>query len=209
MANLNVEQLRKLAIDAGVPQAGTAEINLYGTDDLPYLMAAVALAESGGNPTAHNAKPPDDSYGLWQINMLGKLGPERRRKLGIQSNTELFNPATNARAMRMILDEQGLKAWSVTHGGPNSAAARKIKELKAGGAPVDQHPGTVTSPGDIAGKIGEGINSVTDVLMKALVNFGVIAVAITLIVLGFVVLMGQGQAKRLTKLAGTAAKVVK
>src|SRR3982750_492240 len=105
MANLNVEQLRKLAIDAGVPQAGTAEINLYGTDDLPYLMAAIALAESNGNPTAHNAVPPDDSYGLWQINMRGKLGPARRQAFGIQSNTELFDPTKNARAMKKILDD--------------------------------------------------------------------------------------------------------
>jgi hypothetical protein len=68
----------------------------------PQLAAAVAMAESGGNANAHNALPPDDSYGLWQINMRGTLGPDRRKKLGITSNSQLYDPATNARAMVMI-----------------------------------------------------------------------------------------------------------
>lgn len=78
----------------------------------PVLMSAIAMAESGGNPRAHNAIPPDNSYGLWQINMLGSLGPARRKQYGISSNSQLFDPATNARAAAMILKGQGLKAWS-------------------------------------------------------------------------------------------------
>lgn len=66
------------------------------------IAVAVAIAESGGNPNAHNARPPDDSYGLWQINMLGSLGPQRRAALGISSNSQLFDPSVNARAMAMI-----------------------------------------------------------------------------------------------------------
>lgn len=69
---------------------------------------AVALGESGGNPNAHNDKPPDDSYGLWQINMLGNLGPSRRERFGLKSNAELFNPIKNATAM-----------WSISSGGSN------------------------------------------------------------------------------------------
>jgi hypothetical protein len=42
------------------------------------VAVAIALAESGGNPAAHNPVPPDDSWGLWQINMRGHLGPVRR-----------------------------------------------------------------------------------------------------------------------------------
>jgi Lysozyme like domain len=82
-------------------------------DDLLVTMVAIARAESGWDPAAHNAKPPDDSYGLWQINMLGKMGPERREKLGIESNDALFDPATNARAAMLIHKQQGLRAWSV------------------------------------------------------------------------------------------------
>jgi hypothetical protein len=71
------------------------------------------MAESSGNPRAHNSTPPDNSYGLWQINMIGNLGPARRQQLGISSNEQLFDPATNAKAAKMIKDSQGWNAWTV------------------------------------------------------------------------------------------------
>lgn len=74
------------------------------------VAAAVAMAESGGNPNAHNAKPPDDSYGLWQINMIGSMGPARRAQFGISSNSALFDPLTNARAAVKI--SNGGASWS-------------------------------------------------------------------------------------------------
>lgn len=60
------------------------------------------MAESSGETTRHNAIPPDNSYGLWQINMIGSMGPDRRKKLGISSNEQLYDPGTNARAMMMV-----------------------------------------------------------------------------------------------------------
>ena len=42
-----------------------------------------------------------------------KLGEERRGKLQLKDNDELFNPAVNVRAAKMIFDEQGYDAWSV------------------------------------------------------------------------------------------------
>jgi hypothetical protein len=66
------------------------------------VAVAVALAESGGNPNAHNPIPPDNSYGLWQINMIGSLGPARRSMLGIASNDALYDPGVNARAMAIL-----------------------------------------------------------------------------------------------------------
>lgn len=78
---------------------------------------AIAYAESGGNPRAHNPRAPDDSYGLWQINMRGDLGPARRQQFGIASNDQLYDPATNARAMFAI--SGGGKNWRpwTTYGG--------------------------------------------------------------------------------------------
>ena len=80
-------------------------------------MTAIALAESGGKSGAHNTKYPDNSYGLWQINMLDEpgymLGEERRKQFGLKSNDELFNPVTNAKAAYAILKQQGFGAWSV------------------------------------------------------------------------------------------------
>ena len=84
-------------------------------DKIP-TMVAIALAESGGRSDVRNNNPKtgDDSYGLWQINMLGDLGPERRRQYGIESNDELKDPVKNAKAAKYILERGGgLPAWSV------------------------------------------------------------------------------------------------
>lgn len=94
--------LKALAKNAGFP------------DSLLDTMARIALAESGGNPSAHNgnAGTGDNSYGLWQINMIGPLGANRRAALRIASNDQLYDPATNARAAHYIYSTQGLNAWT-------------------------------------------------------------------------------------------------
>ena len=80
-------------------------------------IAAISLAESGGNPMAHNPRYPDNSYGLMQVNMLDepgyRLGAERRQRYGLRSNDQLFDPLTNMKAAKDIYDSQGLGAWSV------------------------------------------------------------------------------------------------
>jgi Lysozyme like domain len=78
------------------------------------IATAIAQAESSGNPRAHNPVPPDDSFGLWQINMIGTLGPARRQQFGIASNDELFEPLTNARAAHSVFStsERGFRQWS-------------------------------------------------------------------------------------------------
>src|SRR3954464_4278597 len=89
--------------------AGHAK-NVGVTGENLAIAVAVALAESQGNTLAHNAIPPDNSYGLWQINMLGGLGPARRKEFGISTNDALYDPAVNARAMFKI--SGGGKVWS-------------------------------------------------------------------------------------------------
>jgi hypothetical protein len=71
---------------------------------------AVAMAESGGNKMSHNTNRStgDNSYGLFQINMLGGMGPARRQQYGLASNDALFDPDTNARV-----------AYKMSHGGSN------------------------------------------------------------------------------------------
>lgn len=88
-------------------------INAGGSAGSAPVAAAIALAESGGNPTSHNPRPPDDSYGLWQINMLGSMGPARRQQYGLKSNTDLYDPATNAR-VAVIMSNKGanFRPWS-------------------------------------------------------------------------------------------------
>jgi len=94
-----------------------AELLLQGgfTEQQVPAMLEIARRESSMNPLAlnPNANTGDLSYGLFQINMLGGMGPERRKALGLKSNEELYDPATNVRAAKYIYDMQGPQAWSV------------------------------------------------------------------------------------------------
>lgn len=81
---------------------------------------AVAMAESSGNARAHNpdASTGDNSYGLFQINMLGDMGPERRRQYGLSSNDDLFDPYVNAKvAFKMSNGGKNWKPWSTYNRG--------------------------------------------------------------------------------------------
>ncbi len=83
--------------------------------ELIPVMIAISAGESGGDAGAHNPNrnTGDNSYGLWQINMIDTLGPSRRKNLGLTDNRQLFDPLTNARAAKAIYDSQGLNAWTV------------------------------------------------------------------------------------------------
>lgn len=71
---------------------------------------AVAKKESNGRPLAFNgnANTGDSSYGVFQINMIGALGPDRREKFNLDSNADLFNPVVNAKI-----------AYHMSNGGKN------------------------------------------------------------------------------------------
>lgn len=80
----------------------------------------VMMAESGGHATSHNtnASTGDNSYGLFQINMLGSMGPARRKQYGLNSNEDLFNPDTNARvAFTMSGGGSNWSPWSTYKNG--------------------------------------------------------------------------------------------
>lgn len=73
---------------------------------------AVAKKESNGRPLAFNgnSNTGDSSYGIFQINMIGDLGPDRRDKFKLSSNAELFNPVLNAKIAFHMSD--GGEDWS-------------------------------------------------------------------------------------------------
>lgn len=64
------------------------------------LAWAIVMRESRGHPTSrnNNSTTGDNSYGLFQINMIGYLGEARREKFGITKNSDLFDPVVNAQA---------------------------------------------------------------------------------------------------------------
>lgn len=74
-------------------------------------MLAIAGRESNWMPSAFNGKPPDKSYGLFQINMIDTLGPSRRKLFGISKDEELFDPKVNIKAARLLFGSGNYKPW--------------------------------------------------------------------------------------------------
>jgi hypothetical protein len=75
---------------------------------------AVAKKESNGRPLAFNGNEStgDSSYGIFQINMIDSLGPDRRDKFELSANAELFNPVLNAQiAYHMSNGGENWIAW--------------------------------------------------------------------------------------------------
>lgn len=100
---LSMEQVATIALEA-FQAFGTAVLGVGNNpEELAAIATAIAWAESKGDALAHNQNYKiggrDDSYGLWQINMLGSMGPRRRELFKIAENDDLFDPRTNAKAM--------------------------------------------------------------------------------------------------------------
>lgn len=129
-----IQQIAGLAYGALVVAApslaATGKLN-----DVAATATAIAMAESVGNTYAHNtnAATGDDSYGLWQINMLGSMGPRRRALFGITTNEKLFDPLTNAQAMAKLYVNKGLKFtdWSTYNSGAYKKFLTQAKDAVA------------------------------------------------------------------------------
>jgi hypothetical protein len=77
---------------------------------------AVVKKESNGRPLAFNGniKTGDNSYGIFQINMIGGLGVARRDKFDLDSNKDLFDPVVNAQiAFHMSNEGSDWSSWGV------------------------------------------------------------------------------------------------
>jgi hypothetical protein len=121
------------SIEGAFNKAQLAQLwNRTGRAGDANLMAAIALAESGGDPRAHG---PPDGRGLWQIEWpvwsqtLGHLG-------------DPYNATANARMAHEVLRQQGLGAWVVY----NTGAYRQFMQRGGfvgmqGGGGVGGHAG--------------------------------------------------------------------
>ena len=83
------------------------------------IMAAVAMAESAGDPMIDTVKSGLDpekknefSIGLFQLNMIDAFLEERLKLFGIESTDELYDPTVNVIAAKRLFDQQGFGAWS-------------------------------------------------------------------------------------------------
>jgi hypothetical protein len=221
MATLTPEQIGKYAWNAG-----------FGRDAPTLARAiAVAMAESGGRTDAHNgnAGTGDNSYGLWQINMIGSMGPARRKQFGISSNEALFDPQTNANAAWKVSNEgRNWTPWSVFKNGTYTkhipAAEQAAKAVIAGTGGVanfaynmpgadlarglGQQVGEATSGLDIGGRITASVNALTGSMFKAGINVGAVLLALLLLGLGVAILMYRPIKKAtqgVAKVAGVVA----
>jgi hypothetical protein len=212
MAKLTPDQIRSYAANAG-----------FKGDDL-NIAVQVALAESGGDPGAHNATPPDDSYGLWQINMLGAMGPDRRAKFGIKDNRQLFDPATNAHAAFMIWQQQGWqKGWTTVANGKyqSKSILDKIATVfrytalgrglhstaNAPAAAGDAVSGAVASVKSSILSVTDGINNFGKNIVTA--GEAMAGVLVGILLLGVAVTLMVVNSKGVKGTVGAVAKVVK
>ena len=118
-AKLNKETLEKFSNTVYKPSQMLTDKELIkllksvGFEGKALKMAwAVAKAESNGRPMAYNGNRStgDSSYGIFQINMLGNLGDDRKEKFDLRSNVLLFDPAINAEITYYMT--QGGNDWS-------------------------------------------------------------------------------------------------
>ncbi len=114
------------------------------------VMAAVALAESGGNPRAsHRNKNGSTDRGLWQINSVH----------GYPAGSS-FQPLQNARQAVAVYHSQGFRAWSSYTNGTYRS------HLAAGVSPSGGGFGVLTS-GNFAG-VDQGVDYTGAGLVPAL-----------------------------------------
>ena len=100
----------------------------------------IAMRESNARPLAHNksTRTGDSSYGIYQINMIFDLGPERRKKFGLTSNEQLFDPVLNAQVAFLMTDGgKDFGSWGI---GPNAyRSGAGMSTLKR----LNEYPGVV------------------------------------------------------------------
>lgn len=88
---------------------------------------AIAMKESTGRPKAYNGNRAtgDHSYGIFQINMIGTLGADRREVFNLKSNNELYDPLTNVKAAYYMSNGgENWKSWDIDKSGYNGGVSK-------------------------------------------------------------------------------------
>ena len=137
----SIENLVQLALSVGFKGENAA------------IAAAIAMAESKGDPTIDTVKSGLDpqkkrefSIGLWQINMRGRIGEDRRRKFNLKDDAELYDPTTNAQVAYKISGGSNFGAWSTYSKSPYKykiylpAALEALQKLSTSSFTRSQQP---------------------------------------------------------------------
>jgi|SRR3954463_10666006 hypothetical protein len=189
-------------IAAFAKQAGVKGDNLA-------IAVAVALAESNGDTEAYNPVPPDNSYGLWQINLFGKLAAERKKQFGFKTPFELFNPALNAKAMYAISNGGvNWKPWTTYTSGKYRVYLPRGKVAAANaGVPQGQYPFLPDNPDDGGGtldNLSKAVGTLSDANTWRRVAMFLIGFSLAL----YSLMKMTGASTQLASAAKTVGKVV-
>ena len=94
---------------------------------------AIAKKESNGRPLAFNGNTltGDNSYGIFQINMINSLGEDRREKFELNHNADLFNPVTNVQiAFHMSNGGENWSSWHIGKDAYTSTSGKHFAKFK-------------------------------------------------------------------------------
>lgn len=94
---------------------------------------AIAKKESNGRPLAFNGNKltGDNSYGIFQINMINTLGEDRREKFDLDHNADLFNPVTNVEiAFHMSNGGENWSSWHIGKDAYTSTSGKHYAKFK-------------------------------------------------------------------------------
>lgn len=177
-----------------------------GSTSMAPVMAAIAMAESSGNPDARN---PSGATGLWQI-MPG---------WGKYSTTD---PNLNAQGAVHILSVQGLTAWSTYTNGAYKKFLNSSSPITSTGSTGGTSGGTSATDsswwnpstwgGAIAGGIEQGMLSAMVAILKPLLQWFIwgaqIIIGLSLIATGIFVLLQKSNAVRSLEATALKAAVV-
>lgn len=150
MATLTQGQIQAVAVAAGLPNAA--------------LMAAIAMAESGGRTDVVNSI---GCVSLWQINQ-----PVHIKAHPTWTVPWLKNPLNNATAAKVVLKEQGLSAWQAYTNGAylkyyKGTVPATPNAPQGIGSIITAPIGVATGVVDSALGAATGINRVAQVLSSA------------------------------------------
>lgn len=150
-----------------------------GSAALAPIMAAIALAESGGNPLAKNTTDnggSQTSWGLWQISDGTHNQPVNN----------ILDPNINASQAVKKVQSQGLSAWGTYTSGKYkqfmSGAAPSTSGLPSGSTSVQN--ASLTS--DLGDSIGKGFGDALSSVFQPFVNILIWGVE-TLIGIGLII----------------------
>lgn len=200
--------------------AAAAHVGGFTGEDQIVMATAIALAESGGKTDAKGGPNSNGTYdyGLFQINDVHK-----------PTDAEKTDPLANARRAYKIWVQAGhsFKPWSTYNSG---SYKKHLTDAQVAYGDIKANPDVEArlKAGDTSGTFGEikegspidnvgnvvegGFNAITKGIFGAVLNLGVLAVAVVLLILGVVILLrgpvsSVAGKTALGKVAKTAKKV--